>query len=582
MSKIIVREYDNSNTGIASSNNFTVALAGFIGDNADNSIWDENGCAEFVSQSDFATKVGLVGVSAGGSSTAGDVSALVTVNNTSLVSGLDLYKTSLLDRKLILPTSDKSAEYTTALNLKKDDSYGILYEEATSADNSNNSEKYYLFTYEKTNAVTGYGVMQIDNAWYKLSPVTSILSLLSYADQTTTPVQYVDLKKELVLVSDLSKLGTNEGAFKHKGNQIAYELLGLGFPIIYKKMDSSTTQDAFSRASFWNCFRDKSLYNFRYIMTGYALDDSVNQAACNCIANIVSFDNNTTLENADTLDVNTGRGDCTALCDFCEGNIVEQTNIAGVVSKTANAVAGLTGNKFTAIFGPRVIYGGMSEAEVKPFGSDADDDTNSVRTFPASFHYLACLANALQNYNEWYAVAGTTRGIAARTVTGTTIKYGDIANNTLAPRTKLTIGDSSITKAVNLVVYDRGAYVLKGNRTAMTLNDSGLKYSHYLNIRQLCTTIKKRLYAICSQLAFDPNSDLLWQNFLSAIKPTLEAMKADQGINGYKITKVSTATKGVLKAIIRIVPIEAVEDFDISLTLEDSLDGIAISADEAE
>lgn len=152
----------------------------------------------------------------------------------------------------------------------------------------------------------------------------------------------------------------------------------------------------------------------------------------------------------------------------------------------------------------------------------------------------------------------------------------------MAPRITSTISGTSIEKAVNLVVYDRGTYVLKGNRTAMTLNASGLKYSHYLNVRQLCTTIKKRLYSICSQLAFDPNSDLLWQNFLSAIKPTLEAMKADQGINGYKITKASTTTKGVLKAIIRIVPIEAVEDFDISLTLEDSLDGIAISADEAE
>lgn len=135
-------------------------------------------------------------------------------------------------------------------------------------------------------------------------------------------------------------------------------------------------------------------------MTGYALDDSINQAACNCIANVVSFDNNTSLEQADTLAITTGRGDCTALCDFSESGIVNQTTITDVVQKTAQAVAGLIGNRFTAIFGPRVIYGGMSDAEVAPFGSDVDDDTNSVRTFPASFHYLACLANALQNYNE--------------------------------------------------------------------------------------------------------------------------------------------------------------------------------------
>ena len=57
-------------------------------------------------------------------------------------------------------------------------------------------------------------------------------------------------------------------------------------------------------------------------------------------------------------------------------------------------------------------------------------------------------------------------------------------------------------------------------------------------------------------------------------------MRADQGINGYKISQVKTAKKGVLKANIRIVPIEAVEDFDISLTLEDSFAGIVTGISE--
>jgi hypothetical protein len=57
-------------------------------------------------------------------------------------------------------------------------------------------------------------------------------------------------------------------------------------------------------------------------------------------------------------------------------------------------------------------------------------------------------------------------------------------------------------------------------------------------------------------------------------------MKADQGIKGYTITQTANDKKALLTARIRIVPIEAVEDFDISIYLEDSLTGITINTEE--
>ena len=59
-------------------------------------------------------------------------------------------------------------------------------------------------------------------------------------------------------------------------------------------------------------------------------------------------------------------------------------------------------------------------------------------------------------------------------------------------------------------------------------------------------------------------------------------MKADQGIKGYTISRVANDKKALLTARIRIVPIEAVEDFDISIYLEDSLTGIVVHADETQ
>lgn len=57
----------------------------------------------------------------------------------------------------------------------------------------------------------------------------------------------------------------------------------------------------------------------------------------------------------------------------------------------------------------------------------------------------------------------------------------------------------------------------------------------------------------------------------------LERMKADQGVKDYKIEKVYTDKKATLKARIRIVPIEAVEDFLLEVSLEDSLGETAVT-----
>jgi hypothetical protein len=88
--------------------------------------------------------------------------------------------------------------------------------------------------------------------------------------------------------------------------------------------------------------------------------------------------------------------------------------------------------------------------------------------------------------------------------------------------------------------------------------------------------LKKFIFVLCRKFTFDPNSDVLWANFVNGLTPCLENMKANQGIRDYAIIKVPTDLKGVLKATVRIVPIEAVEDFDITVSLEDSLDGAVV------
>ena len=291
------------------------------------------------------------------------------------------------------------------------------------------------------------------------------------------------------------------------------------------------------------------------------------------MADVVNFNNKTTLADADTLlPESSGRGDCIALFDIDESKLsASYATPKELATAFGDQAKLIEANKNCAIFAPRVVY---VEDEDEVYGA------NDIK-LPCSLHFLLCAAKAQENYAEWYAAAGYTRGIANKTIKYTTYNFGDLVINTLAPREPNSyIGDNG--KAINLILNERGSYYLWGNRTAASLDKNGLKFSHFLNIRQLCTTLKQVIWEASRRFTFDPNSDVLWINFVNAVRPTLERMKGDQGIAGYRISKVETTEKAVLKAIIRIVPIEAVEDFDISIYLEDNVEGLNIEADESE
>ena len=455
------------------------------------------------------------------------------------------------------------------------------------------------------------------------------------------------------LIAPDQEIQTTDGTTTvyHYGNQMAYELLNMGYKILYKPIQavSELVDD-----SFWEVFKDKANYDFRFITHGLLKSFSTNDvelanlearltlvnkaieelnridagfssdtdkdteyqeikenfegfydenaltpgyyvdimAANLGTANektmlseqiasfVVNGISNTSFNQVNKLIADlakyvnstddaegSGRGDCVALVELDEKAYVNNTTgtraeslIINEVNKLSGSTIDLTNGKYCAVTVPSVVY---SMPENEKF--------NSNTKFPGAFHYLACFVNSLNlGFKEWYAAAGYTRGVSSYTVAHTSVKLGEIAINALEPRTLVSGGPKF---ACNVVANFRGSYYLWGNRTAHELAEDGdLVASHFLNIRQLCTTIKKQLYVACRRFTFDPNSDTLWVNFVNAIRPTLEEMKADQGIRDYKILKVveDSPKKATLKAKIRIIPIEAVEDFDLEISLEDS------------
>jgi hypothetical protein len=183
----------------------------------------------------------------------------------------------------------------------------------------------------------------------------------------------------------LENIGNDAVYEDHYGNQIAYELLGLGYTVLYKKI---TRTSFLEQETFWRPLRDKTLYDFRYIMSGLIGGSAT---VYENMVGVAEF----TPENAtfDGVGVTThGRGDCIALLDIDEIEYRGKSQEEAITNVLAFAEANIPKSKYAAAFAPTVEYSKGSLSEVESFGNN--------KTFPASFHYLACAARSSELFNE--------------------------------------------------------------------------------------------------------------------------------------------------------------------------------------
>lgn len=124
--------------------------------------------------------------------------------------------------------------------------------------------------------------------------------------------------------------------------------------------------------------------------------------------------------------------------------------------------------------------------------------------------------------------------------------------------------------SINPITYiNPYGYCIWGNRTLFN-NDGSLRASSFLNIRMLTNDIKKVVYQAARRLTFELNSDVLWLNFRSEVEPTLEKMVSGSGLSGFKIQRVTTDKKATVACLIKLYAVEAIEDWDIHIELNDS------------
>lgn len=346
---------------------------------------------------------------------------------------------------------------------------------------------------------------------------------------------------------------------------IATRLIDLGFPVLVEgvtatektiTVDKKTVKvkEVAIPAASINLLADKSLFDIRFLTSGI---DVVNNEKLIKVAN--------------------ERQDCIALINLDETATGFDYKVATIrtefVKNPSVYAAGFTPWFYSEH--PTLIKGvqNLTETAGKPDVEDAE-----VVAIPAAYGYLFAYGRMLaNNAAEWQAVAGPERGIIPElSDVCYTYSYEDVEIlQARAADTLVELDDvaDNVGIAINPIAWVRpNGYILYGNRT-LKKNDAKKKTTaqSFLNIRNGVNAIKKVMYDAGRTFVFEQNTEVLWINFKNYITPLLDRMQNSDGLLGYTFVKVATDAKARLKAKLTVIPVEAVEDFDLDVYLVDDL-----------
>ena len=348
------------------------------------------------------------------------------------------------------------------------------------------------------------------------------------------------IEEKVPVASGDSFIDTPRANIDHLDCCLCIHLLRLGFQVLVEGITAEEPS--------WQKLQDKGLYDIRFLTNGTQPQTAGIPAGM--------------------IECAKKRGDCVALV-----NADESDEFTYDITTVRSVFSGISDGEFAAGFTPW-FYTNNSD-----FANVLDTSNQKVENpkIPAAFGYLFAYANAIKNYPEWYAIAGFERGIIPE-LTGVAHEYSSAEIEILQSRAstaavELDDETDNVGVAINPIANIRPAgYIIYGNRTLRS-NDATKKLiaTSFLNVRNAVSAIKKVMYEASRKYTFEQNTETLWINFQSYVTPLLDNMKSGNGILGYKFIKVKTNAKARLKARLNIIPVEAVEDFDLEVYLTDDL-----------
>ena len=209
---------------------------------------------------------------------------------------------------------------------------------------------------------------------------------------------------------------------------------------------------------------------------------------------------------------------------------------------------------------------------VYPWGHYMSSIATEALHMPGSYGYLMAYANSIRNNNPWFAAAGINRGVIPNIV-DLDYKIREVYLHAWqGEETKLKM-DNPLQFRINPIMDFGANYgkVIFGNRTNFIPSGAGtISFKSFLNVRLLLVYIHKQAFNSSIQHMFEPNDDIVWLSFKQKVNDLLDQMVSGRGLKWYKWYKLRPDKLGQIKARLTIRPIEAVESFDIIISMTDA------------
>ena len=195
-----------------------------------------------------------------------------------------------------------------------------------------------------------------------------------------------------------------------------------------------------------------------------------------------------------------------------------------------------------------------------------DTNTNQSLWAPPSVAALGVLSSTDRMQAPWFAPAGFTRGGLSEGAAGLPVL--DVSQRLSSQQR-----DSLYEVNINPIAkFPAEGIVIFGQKT-LQQTASALDR---INVRRLMIYLKREISFIASRLLFSPNTQDTWDRFLGQASPLLESVKAEYGIEDFRLVLDDATTtpdlidRNIIYAKLLVKPTRAVEFFAIDFVVTNS------------
>lgn len=261
------------------------------------------------------------------------------------------------------------------------------------------------------------------------------------------------------------------------------------------------------------------------------------------------------------LDAAEDRGDVLALVDIQYGYTPDTESTGDAATRNASN----TPTQAADTLADRSINNSYG-ATYYPWVRILDTNTNQNLWVPPTVPALGVLSSTDRLNAPWFAPAGFTRGGLSEGAAGVPVL--DVSRRlTSDDRDKLyenNINPIAKFPAEGIVIF--GQKTLQ--QTASALDR--------INVRRLMIFLKREISFIASRLLFGPNAKDTWDRFLGQAGPLLESVRAEFGIDDFRLVLDETTTtpdlidRNIIYAKLLVKPTRSVEYFAIDFVVTNS------------